>query len=226
MQVQIVDDAAAAASLAAASIARRLRDAVRRRGRASVAFSGGSTPALMLDQLSTLDVPWRQVDVFQVDERIAPDGDPDRNAGQLHDHLVARVGLRAAQVHLMPVTVARLPAAAARYADRLSSHLPFDVVHLGLGDDGHTASWPPGDAVVGSTASVDLCGTFNGRVRMTLTPGPVNGARYRLVLTAGASKAPMVARWLEGDRSLPIARVRRTGTVLVVDRAAAADWVS
>ncbi len=214
MQLRIAPDPAAAASLAADAIARRLRFAVLRRGEASVAFSGGSTPAAMLAVLATMSVPWQYVRVFQVDERVAPDGDPRRNR-QLLD--VLPVG--AHQLFPMPVTVRDLAAGARRYAAKLPDR--FDVVHLGLGDDGHTASWPPGDPVVGSERAVDLCGEYAGTIRMTLTPRAVNSARSRLVLAVGAAKRPMVERWLAGDTSLPVQRVRRTDTVVVLDTAAA-----
>jgi 6-phosphogluconolactonase/glucosamine-6-phosphate isomerase/deaminase len=181
----------------------------------------------MLAVLATLDVPWPAVEVFQVDERVAPDGDPDRNAGQL-----AVLAVQRRRLHLMPVTSTDLGAAAARYAARLPEQ--FDIVHLGMGDDGHTASWPPGDPVIDSARRVDISGEFNGRVRMTLTPGTVNRARMRLVLVTGAGKAPMVERWLAGDPTittpdpnpipnpnpLPIQRVRRSDTVVVLDGAA------
>ena len=97
------------------------------------------------------------------------------------------------------------------------------MIHLGLGDDGHTASWPPGDdAIVASERPVDLVGEFHGRRRMTLTPPVVNGARARLVLAAGTSKSAIVERWLLRDSSLPINRVRRTATTAFFDEAAAA----
>ena len=120
----------------------------------------------MLAALAWCVVPWEAVDVWQVDERVAPDGHPDRNANQL-------AGLPGRH-HLMPVTARDLRRAAARYAATLPER--FDVVHLGMGPDGHTASWPPGDPVVDSDRPVDLCGEFNGRVRMTLTP-PVDQRR-------------------------------------------------
>jgi 6-phosphogluconolactonase/glucosamine-6-phosphate isomerase/deaminase len=214
MQLRIATDPAAAASMAADAIARRLRFAVLRRGEASVAFSGGSTPAMMLADLAGMSVPWQYVRVFQVDERVAPDGDPRRNRNLLD---VLPVG--AHQLFPMPVTVRDLAAGARRYAAKLPDR--FDAVHLGLGDDGHTASWPPGDPVVRSERAVDLCGEYAGTVRMTLTPRTVNAARFRLVLAVGALKRPMVERWLAGDTSLPVQRVRRTDTVVVLDTAAA-----
>ncbi len=213
MQIRVAVDAAGAAALAADSIARRLRFAVLRRGHASVAFSGGSTPALMLADLATMSVPWQYVRVFQVDERIAPDGDPRRNRNLLDVLPVA-----AHQLQAMPVTVRDLQAGARRYAAKLPDR--FDVVHLGLGDDGHTASWPPGDRVIDSERSVDLCGEYAGTARMTLTPRVVNAARARVMLAVGASKRPMIERWLGGDATLPVQRVRRTDMLVVVDHAA------
>jgi 6-phosphogluconolactonase/glucosamine-6-phosphate isomerase/deaminase len=166
--------------------------------------------------LARLDVPWDRLEVWQVDERVAPDGHEERNAGQLAD--------LAATVHLMPVTADDLDAAAARYAASLPDR--FDVVHLGLGDDGHTASWPPGDRVVDSTGSCEVIAEFNGFRRMTLTPRVVNAARSRLLLTHGAAKAPMVARWLLRDPDIPVDRVRRSDTWVFVDAAAVANLPS
>lgn len=201
------------ASDAAAFIKRKLRNAVSRRGSASLAVSGGNTPKPMLDDLAATDLPWEQITTWQVDERIAPDHDPDRNADQLDGF--------PGTVRLMPVTAKDLRAAARRYAASLPER--FDVIHLGLGDDGHTASWPPGDdEIVASERPVDLVGEFHGRRRMTLTPPVVNGARARLVLAAGSGKATIVERWLLRDPGLPINRVRRSSTTAFFDEAAAA----
>ncbi len=194
-------------------LARRLRDAVRRRGQASVAVSGGGSAPPMFEVLLTQDVPWADVTVWQVDERVAPDGHAERNAEQLVDF--------PCQVELMPVTDDDLDAAAARYAAGLPDR--FDVVHLGLGDDGHTASWPPGDPVVDSELACEAISEFNGFRRMTLTPSVVNAARARLMLTFGVSKAPVVRRWLLGDAALPVVRLRRTNTWVALDAAAAGD---
>lgn len=215
IDLRIAPDAAGAAEEAAVWVAAQLRNAVRRRGAATIAFSGGSTPAAMVAALVQLDVPWAGVQVWQVDERVAPDHDPARNAGLLRD-----LPLPPRHVHLMPVTAARLGAAAARYACGLPPR--FDVVHLGLGDDGHTASWPPGDPVVDSALDVAISGEYRGHVRMTLTPRVVNLARHRLLLVCGAGKARPLHQWLLHDPSLPADRVRRTSTVVVADAAAAA----
>jgi 6-phosphogluconolactonase len=215
MQVTVTADAGTAAVEAASWLAGQLRNAVHRRGAAVLAVSGGRTPATMFGALGEMDVPWARVTVFQVDERVAPDGDSARNSA-----LLELLPVAAAQRKAMPVTSRNLAAAAERYAASLPDR--FDVVHLGLGDDGHTASWPPNDPVVDSTDPVALCGEYRGHVRMTLTPVVVNAARHRLVLATGADKADPVQRWLLGDRSLPVQYVHRTDTVLMLDQAAAA----
>lgn len=216
MDIHVAPDPAQAATAAAEWVVRQLRNAVRRRGVATIAVSGGSTPALMFADLAQMDVPWAAVEVWQVDERVAPDDDPARNA-----HLLTALPLAERQLHLMAVTVRDLRAAARRYGAGLPER--FDVVHLGMGDDGHTASWPPADPVIDSAEPVALSGRYSGFVRMTLTPVVVNAARHRLVLAPGAAKATPMRRWLLEDRSLPIQRVRRTNTVVVIDDAAAAQ---
>jgi len=216
MDIHVAPDAPQAATDAAEWVARQLRNAVRLRGAATVAVSGGSTPALMFADLAQMDVEWEAVDLWQVDERVAPDDDPARNA-----RLLAALPVAKKRLHLMAVTARDQRAAARRYAATLPER--FDVVHLGMGDDGHTASWPPADAVIDSAEPVAMSGLYNGFVRMTLTPLVVNGARHRLVLAPGAAKATPMRRWLLEDRSLPIQRVRRTNTVVVIDDAAAAQ---
>ncbi|CAB4870461.1 unannotated protein [freshwater metagenome] len=224
VQLVVAPTAEQAAITAAAWIMRRVSSAVRLRGTCRIAVSGGSTPVLMFDALAQMPVPWERVQLFQVDERVAPDGDPDRNATQLTDHLIRHVTIRPGSVHLMPVTAAALPSAAARYA-RVIGQAPLDIVHLGLGDDGHTASWPPGDPVIDALGAVAISGEYNARVRMTLTPGIVNAARSRLLLITGASKSTPLAAWLNGPpdtrAGLPVSRVRRVGTTVVADTAAA-----
>ncbi|MDP9463544.1 MAG: 6-phosphogluconolactonase [Actinomycetota bacterium] len=215
MHITVAPDPQAAAAEAAALVARQLRNAASRRGAASVAFSGGSTPALMFSALVELSVPWGATTVFQVDERVAPDGDPDRNAALLDVLRPLRPRIR-----LMPVTAGDLGAARRRYAALLPERL--DVVHLGLGDDGHTASWPPGDPVIDDPRTVAISGEYNGRVRMTLTPAAVNAARHRLVLATGPAKAAIIERWLLHDHALPVDRVSRTNTLVVLDTRAAA----
>lgn len=210
MELRVCDDPTRAAG---EWFVRRIRDAVRRRGEALVAVSGGSSAPPMFAAMLEQAVPWDRVTMWQIDERIAPDGDPDRNAGQLADLPCTR--------RLMPVTSKDLRAGARRYGASLPER--FDVVHLGLGDDGHTASWPPGNDVVDSERLCEVIGEFNGRRRMTLTPPVINTARSRMVLTYGTAKSPVVQRWLLRDPDVPIDRVRRSGTWAFIDPAAAAD---
>ena len=214
MDIHIEPNAAAASAYTAARIVRRLTDAVDRRDAASIAFSGGSTPRSMLALLADTGLPWKSITAYQVDERVAPDGDPDRNAGMLDVLPLPKRNLK-----LMPVTATNHVAACRRYAAGLPER--FDVIHLGLGDDGHTASWPPGDPVVAVTDPVAMCGMFNGRIRMTLTPAVVNAARWRIVEVSGAGKAAAVRGWIDDDCSLPITHVRRTGTLASLDQPAA-----
>ena len=212
MEIVVADDAA---HCAAARIAYRLRDAVRRRGSASLALSGGSTAPPMIAALVADSVPWPAVTVWQVDERVAPDGHEARNAGQL-----APFDGLGCIVRPMPVTARDLRAAARRYGAAVPERL--DVVHLGVGDDGHTASWPPGvPEVASSERTVETVGSFTGWARMTLTARVVNGARSRVVLATGRSKRPMIERWLLDDPDIPVSAVRRRSTWVFVDPPAA-----
>jgi 6-phosphogluconolactonase/glucosamine-6-phosphate isomerase/deaminase len=210
MEVAVSDDPAGAA---AELISARLRSAAADRGRATIAVSGGGTAPALFDRLAAHDVDWSTVEAWQVDERIAPDGDPARNATQL-DVLAWRI-------HPMPVTDHDPVAAADRYAEGLPEW--FDVVHLGVGDDGHTASWPPGDPVVTSPRACVVVGMFRGHARMTLTPVVVNAARARIVLAGGAAKAVVIGRWLGGATDVPVAHVARADTWVFLDRAASAE---
>lgn len=169
----------------------------------------------MIESLITEAVPWDEVTIWQVDERIAPDGDAARNATQLtaFDELPCRI-------RMMPVTASDPRAAAHRYAVGLPER--FDVVHLGVGSDGHTASWPPDAAEIrDSERRVEVTDPFDGWSRMTLTRRVVNGARARVVLATGAEKRSVIERWLLGDRSLPVSHLRSTWTSVFLDGAAA-----
>jgi len=226
IDVEILPDGAALAARAADLVAERLTTAIAARGRAALAVSGGSTPAAFLAELARRAVPWEAVHVFQVDERVAPPGHADRNLTGLRAALLDRVPIPPGNVHALPVEEPDIQAAAAAYGDEIRVVAGpgggLDVVHLGLGDDGHTASWPPGDPVVDVTADVAVVGPFNGRLRMTLTPPAVNRAGWIVWLVAGAAKAPVVARLLGCDAALPCSRVRRHDATLLLDAPAAA----
>ena len=226
MKMEILGDADAVARRAAAIVAEEARAAVAARGRFLVAVSGGRTPWQMLRALAGEQVPWNAVHLFQVDERVAPAGDPDRNLTHIGESLLTRVRLPPGHLHAMPVEERDLASAAARYARELEEMAGappvLDLVHLGLGPDGHTASLVPGDpALEVEQASVAVTGAYGGHVRMTLTFPVLDGARRVLWLVTGAEKAPMLARLKAGDRSIPAGRVRRDQALVLADRAAA-----
>ncbi len=219
-------DADAAALEAARFIAARARRAVADRGRFAVALSGGHTPRRMLRALAGEDLPWDSVHVLQIDERVAPGGDPDRNLTDLRESFLAHAPLAPEQVHAMPVELNDLQAAAARYAETLRSVAGsppvLDLAHLGLGPDGHTASLVPGDPVLDvRDAEVAITGPYQGRRRMTLTYRVLNRARQLLWLVTGEGKAAMLARLRNRDESIPAGRVRADHAVVFADRAAA-----
>ena len=228
MEIEVLADSDAAARKAAAIISAEARSATAARGRFIMAFSGGHTPRLMLAALAGEDVPWDRVHAVQVDERVAPAGHPDRNITHLREILFERVPISAEQIHAMPVEATDLEGAAASYALTLreiaGSPPVIDLVHLGLGPDGHTASLAPGDPVLDvADADVALTGVFQGRRRMTLTYPIINRARRILWLVAGSDKVGMLGRLLGGDLSIPAGRVRRDHALVVADLAAAGE---
>jgi 6-phosphogluconolactonase len=214
--VEVLADAAAVAVRGAGVIAERARVAVAERGSFTLAVSGGRTPWLMFAQLGGRDVSWPEVTIYQVDERIAADGDPDRNLTHLRESLPPEALDR---VVPMPVTDGEVEAAAAAYADRLPERL--DLVHLGLGDDGHTASLVPGDPVLAVTdRDVALTGEYMGRRRMTLTYPVLDRAGEIMWLVTGAEKAVPLAKLLARDESIPAGRVRAARSLVLADEAA------
>jgi len=225
MQLEVFDDADSVARAAAATIAAAARAAIAARGRFVLAVSGGHTPWIMLRALAEEDIPWAGVHVCQVDERVAPHGHPDRNLTHLRERLLHHAPLRPEQIHAMPVETADLQAAATQYALALreiaGSPTVLDLVHLGLGLDGHTASLVLGDAVLDVTdADVALTGVYQGRRRMTLTYPMLNRARRVLWVVTGSEKIEMLRRLRDGDVSIPAGRVRREQALVLADRAA------
>ena len=226
MKIEIFPDADAVAQKGAELVAAEARAAVNARGRFIFSVSGGHTPWQMLRALATKDVPWNDVNVVQVDERVAPAGDPDRNLTHLYESLLEHAPVRREQIYAMPVEAPNLETAAERYAETLKkiagSPPVLDLIHLGLGPDGHTASLVPGDPVLNVTDSdVALTGVYQGRRRMTLTYPILNRARRVLWLVTGNDKVEALARLREADASIPGGKIRRDQAVVLADQAAA-----
>jgi len=201
------------------------------RGRFCLALSGGSTPWAMLRQLAQPaierktevenSIDWRRVHLFQVDERVAPDGHSDRNLTRLLD-TISGTALEAAIIHPMPVTAPDLITAAQDYESLLASHAGspavLDLVHLGLGSDGHTASLVPDDPVLDRTdCDVALAGPYQGRRRMTLTYRAINRARQILWLVTGDKKSSALEQWCAGNPKIPAVKVETRNAILVTD---------
>lgn len=216
LSVEVEADAESAARRAAEIIDEAAREALRH-GSFSIALSGGRSPWTMLDLLGPDALTEPGVAILQVDERVAPDGDPDRNLTQMRDHLSA-----AAQERLrpMPVNDADLDAAADKYAGALPD--PIDLVHLGLGPDGHTASLVPGDDVLEVTDRkvAPTAGEYQGRRRLTLTYPVLNAAKRVLFLVTGEDKRDALTRLRAGDPSIPAGRLEPRAGMIIADRAA------
>jgi len=228
MKLEVFADADTVAKEAAALVAAEARAAVAKRGTFVMAVSGGRTPWLMLRALAREDVPWEGVHVVQVDERVAPPGDTDRNLTHLTESLLTAGSLNPVHIYAMPVEAPDLNSAAERYAatlEELAGSPPvLDLVHLGLGPDGHTASLVPGDPVLEVTdADVALTGVYQRRRRMTLTYPIINRSLRILWLVTGNDKTAMVRRLIDGDTAIPAGRVNRDQALILTDRAAVKD---
>ncbi|MGZ9120326.1 MAG: 6-phosphogluconolactonase [Gemmatirosa sp.] len=236
----MLPDADALADEAAARVARAMRDAVAARGRCVIALSGGSTPRALHARLVAMGVdalPWAHTYVAFGDERCVPPDDPASNYGMARDTLLALVPVPDA--HVLRMEGERAPADGAERCESalraLATQLGideadalFDLVVLGVGADGHTASLFPGSAALDERArwvlDVRAPEEYAPRDRLTLTFPAIARARAVLVLAAGAAKRAAVARALHGDDALPVARVRgRARTTWLLDRAAAGD---
>ena len=228
MNIQIFSDADEVAAEAAKLIAMIARQSVEERGRFILAVSGGRTPWQMLRVLGKEDVPWKSVHVFQVDERIAPSGHPDRNLTQLRHCLLENSPISEHHIYAMPVEWNDLEFAADEYADLLSQQAGsppiIDLIHLGLGADGHTASLIPENRVLEIVdRDVAITGIYQGRERMTLTYPIINRARNIMWVITGAEKAPMLKRLLDADTSIPAGRIHQEKAFILADQDAAGD---
>ena len=228
MKKEILSTSDAVAARAAQIIASDARAAVAARGRFVMAVSGGRTPWQMLRALANEEMPWANVHVVQVDERIAPAGDKDRNLTHLRESLLSHAPIPENQIHAMPVEDADLDQACRDYTALLNSicgnPAVIDLAHLGLGPDGHTASLIPGDPVCEvHDAEVALTGLYQNRRRMTLTYPVLNRSRHVLWVVTGAEKAPMVPRLLAGDAGIPAGPIAQANATLLADAPAAAE---
>lgn len=191
----------------------------------SIAFSGGGTPNPMFEALARRPVDWSGVEIFQVDERLVPAGHPDHNFTALDEHLISRIPVPSGQVHPMQTEAPDPAEAAASYGRLLRERAPdgLTLVHLGLGDDGHTASWPPGDPVTQDCKEpVAVVGPYRGHLRMTLTPPVVHGAGSILWLVGGPGKAQPLKQLIDADPQIPAWHARIDGSVVLADEPAAA----
>jgi 6-phosphogluconolactonase len=205
----------AVAQAGAQFVAEHAHAAISDRGAFHFAVSGGHTPWAMFAALASQEVAWDAVLIYQVDERVAPPGDPSRNL----THLRQALGSAPATVLPMPVNDADLAAAAAAYATDLPEQ--FDLVHLGLGADGHTASLVPRDPVLLATDRlVAVTEPYQGQVRMTLTYPALARARQLLWLITGADKKAALSSLLAGDTGIPAGRVEAAASAVLADQAA------
>jgi len=226
MRLEVLPEAEAVARRAAGLLAAEARASVARNGRAVLATSGGSTPWRMLRLLADEDVPWSHIHLFQVDERAAPADHPDRNLGHLRESLLGHVLLPEGHLHAMPVDAPDLTAAAARYEAELHAFAGtpavLDLVHLGLGADGHTASLVSGDpALEVEDADVAVTCPYRGWRRMTLTRSALARARSIVWVVTGADKAVALSKLRRGDDSIPAGRISVANAVIFADEAAA-----
>ena len=229
MKIEVLANDDAVAKAAAGVIAAAAREAVEARGLFTLAVSGGKTPWAMLRDLASEEVPWSRVHVFQIDERIAPEGDPDRNLTHLHESLLGNAPIPKENIHAMPVNAAD-PAEGTREYERTLQELcgnppVLDMAHLGLGPDGHTASLVPNDPVLEvadrDVALTDPVNLYQNRRRMTLTYPMINRSRRIMWLATGAAKIPMIVRLKASDHSIPGGRIAQENALLLTDTAAA-----
>jgi 6-phosphogluconolactonase len=217
IELEVAGDEKAAARRAAELIAAAGGEAEAERNQFAVAMSGGRSPWAMLAILGELEeMPWDRTELFQVDERVASPGSPDRNL----THMVLGLSMdHQATLRPMPVTQRDLDAAAREYENSLPER--FDLVHLGLGPDGHTASLVPDDPVLDvSDRRVAITGEYQGHPRMTLTYPAIDDARRIVWLVTGPDKREPLQKLLAGDESIPAGRVKNDSMIVVADEAA------
>jgi 6-phosphogluconolactonase len=226
MMIEVLDNSDLVALKAASIIAEEARKSVALRGRFIFAVSGGKTPWKMLRALADEDVPWEGIHILQVDERLAPEGHPDRNMTHLLQSLTGHAPILLEHIYAMPVEDKDPEAAAASYARTIreiaGSPAIINLIHLGLGPDGHTASLIPKDPVLDVTnRDVATTGIYQGRYRLTLTYPIINRAMKILWLVTGGEKKNMLQRLLNSDLSIPAGHISQKHAMVLADRDAA-----
>ena len=226
MKIDVFPNTSIVATQAAAFIATCARTAVKQRNQFTLATSGGHTPWAMFRALADEDVPWDRIQVFQVDERIVPAGDPNRHLAQMKENLLSHTPLQSKQIHAMPIDQDNLNTAVQQYVKSLEKYTGkpsvLDLIHLGLGTDGHTAGLMPGDPVTKVTdCDAGLTGVHHGRQRMTLTYPIINRARQILWVVTGTAKSIMLARLRSGDTTIPAGRINSDMALVIADEDAA-----
>ena len=225
MKTEIFPSADQVAKEAAAYIEQLIRETLAHKKTFSMAISGGRTPWEMLKILSKASLPWTRVNLFQVDERVAPDGHADRNLTQLFQAIEGSPLVTQLRIFPMPVLAANLDEGCREYIqvlDEVTEGKGLDLIHLGLGSDGHTASLVPGDGVLDLQDRLVACtqNTYQGRIRMTLTYPLLNSAKQILWIVTGSEKQEMVRRLLNQDASIPAGSIRQENALLMADQAA------
>jgi len=230
MDIRVFPDEGEVAHEAARMIAAMARKYAAANGRFLMAVSGGKTPWKMLESLGKEDIPWKSVHVFQVDERVAPAGHPDRNLTYLRKSLLEHSPLSEDNIHSMPVELNNLESAAENYSvllSKIAGKPPvLDLVHLGLGSDGHTASLIPDDLVLNvDNCDVALTGIYQGRKRMTLTYPMINRSRNILWIVTGAEKVAVLKRLQANDTAIPAGRICQDKAIILADHDAVSDMM-
>ena len=226
MKTEILATAEDVAQKAANYLEEKIQESIRTKGSFSMAISGGRTPWEMLKILAKAPLRWNKVNIFQVDEREAPDGHSDRNLTQLFQAIQDSGIDTKVNIFPMPVTSENLEEACADYAHTIKSITGdgiLDLVHLGMGADGHTASLIPGDQVceVLDQEVAMTFGPYQGRNRMTLTYPILNQAKEILWIVTGSEKAEMVNKLIQADPSIPAGKVQQDRATLLLDEPAA-----
>lgn len=226
MEIRTFQSANEVAKEAAAYIADRIRENLTKKGFFTMAISGGRTPWEMIKELAQEDLPWEKVFLFQVDERIAPDGHQDRNLTQLFNTIQGTKMMTRLNIFPMQVIAEDLDHACQEYADhikKITESGKLDLIHLGIGTDGHTASLIPGDDVLEvQDKNVALTSSpYQGRNRMTLTYPLINQAEKILWIITGEEKAEMLERLLQQDPKIPAGKISQSQAIILTEESAA-----